>query len=419
MKISTFFQSFILICTATLFAANTLTAQNTNIAEQKEIVAPDAKSEAVEKNTDTDAQKKWDNLGGNLRQRRYMLNFDNAAKGGGCQPKHTREPANSNRGATSVCLGVITDNTANWDNIGEKAQVSGLEIISVMVGSPAEKAGLKANDRLLSMNKKPINSYDELVSAISTYKSLDEITISFVRDGKTNSAAAKLGVWTTKEKNNDKEKTTTFTRARLGVATEDAEKGALLNEISTGTAAEKAGLQKGDVVFQIEKTDITSADALTQAVRSHRPDEKITIRFYRNGKTEKVTAKLGSQTVEKRRNHGYWGGEKRKCSCEDQAKSSVPEPIKPSLRINPENFTIVPNPAGDRATIKFVSESKLPLNVVVRDMAGKEIFAESVKDFSGNYEHQMDMVQQPDGIYLVEIRQDGNVFSQKMIHSKQ
>tara|TARA_R110001583_G_scaffold160872_1_gene312753 strand:+ start:21427 stop:22740 length:1314 start_codon:yes stop_codon:yes gene_type:complete len=60
---------------------------------------------------------------------------------------------------------------------------------TVTIDSPAEKAGLKVNDKIISMNGTPINYWYELTSTI--VNSSDEIDITIERDGITQSISVK------------------------------------------------------------------------------------------------------------------------------------------------------------------------------------------------------------------------------------
>ena len=64
--------------------------------------------------------------------------------------------------------------------------------------------------------------------------------------------------------------------------------------MTSGGAADKAGLQAGDVVTAVDGKAIASGDALVAAVRSHRPGDEVKITLTRDGKTQTVTATLGS-----------------------------------------------------------------------------------------------------------------------------
>lgn len=92
----------------------------------------------------------------------------------------------------------------------------------------------------------------------------------------------------------------TATHARLGVTVSPAESadglqsGAQVGEVTSGGAADKAGLKAGDIVTAIDGKAITSGDALVAAVRSHRPGDEVTITFIRGSETKTTKAKLAS-----------------------------------------------------------------------------------------------------------------------------
>ncbi len=63
-------------------------------------------------------------------------------------------------------------------------------------------------------------------------------------------------------------------------------KGALVAEVTKGSAAEKAGLKSGDVVTAFDGTEIKTARDLTRLVGSAKPGAEAKLTFMRQGKTE-------------------------------------------------------------------------------------------------------------------------------------
>lgn len=82
-------------------------------------------------------------------------------------------------------------------------------------------------------------------------------------------------------------------RAMLGVVTDGDEKGVEIQSVSKESAAEKAGLKKGDIITKIDNKKIETTDDVTAAVRAHKPGEKISITYLRDGKEQKATTELG------------------------------------------------------------------------------------------------------------------------------
>jgi len=99
----------------------------------------------------------------------------------------------------------------------------------------------------------------------------------------------------------------TVDQAYLGVSSkrdEDGPAGAKITAISDSSAAAKAGLKVGDLITKVDDAKIEGPDALAGAVHRHKPMDKATITFQRDGKEQTVTATLGkSQRME--RAYGY------------------------------------------------------------------------------------------------------------------
>jgi serine protease Do len=82
-------------------------------------------------------------------------------------------------------------------------------------------------------------------------------------------------------------------RAMLGVVTDSDEKGARITTVNKESCAEKAGLKKDDIITKIDDAKVEDAEDVSQAIRKHKPGDKVSISFLRDGKQQKVTAELG------------------------------------------------------------------------------------------------------------------------------
>ena len=72
----------------------------------------------------------------------------------------------------------------------------------------------------------------------------------------------------------------------------DAKAGALVQEVVSGSAAEKAGIKVGDVIVAVDGEAISSASSLRTTVGLKRTGETVKIDVLREGKRRTVTAKL-------------------------------------------------------------------------------------------------------------------------------
>ena len=64
--------------------------------------------------------------------------------------------------------------------------------------------------------------------------------------------------------------------------------GAAVSSVFAGSAAEKAGIQVGDIITALGDTEVTSADELRSARRAYRAGDTVEITIYRNGETLKL-----------------------------------------------------------------------------------------------------------------------------------
>lgn len=87
--------------------------------------------------------------------------------------------------------------------------------------------------------------------------------------------------------------TTDENRAMLGVVTEKTDKGAKVNEVTEKSAAEKAGIKKGDVITKVGESKIENPDELSEAIRKNKPGDKVSITLLRDSKEQKLNAELG------------------------------------------------------------------------------------------------------------------------------
>jgi len=90
------------------------------------------------------------------------------------------------------------------------------------------------------------------------------------------------------------------THARLAVSVSDVQsnstltQGAQVQTVENGGPADKAGLEKGDVITKVDDQVIDGSESLVATIRGHRPDDKVTLTYVRDGKTHTTTAALGS-----------------------------------------------------------------------------------------------------------------------------
>ena len=68
--------------------------------------------------------------------------------------------------------------------------------------------------------------------------------------------------------------------------------GLYVDEVVEGSAAEEAGLRKGDIITAVDGTKTNDASVLSEKMAQRRPNDKVTISYNRNGTDKKVEVTL-------------------------------------------------------------------------------------------------------------------------------
>ncbi|MFI9543445.1 S1C family serine protease [Streptomyces sp. NPDC052016] len=105
------------------------------------------------------------------------------------------------------------------------------------------------------------------------------IADQIVRDGRvTDSGRAALGI-----------------TGRTYVDADFQPAGVAVVEVTGGGAADKAGIQAGDVIVRLGDTDITTITSLAEALAENRPGQRTTVTYLRDGGQRTVDVTLGEQ----------------------------------------------------------------------------------------------------------------------------
>jgi serine protease Do len=71
--------------------------------------------------------------------------------------------------------------------------------------------------------------------------------------------------------------------------------GALVNDVVAGSPAENAGFQPGDVIVKFGDKDIKTAEDLVGEVQGHKPGDKVSVEYLRDGESKTAQVKLAEQ----------------------------------------------------------------------------------------------------------------------------
>jgi serine protease Do len=157
------------------------------------------------------------------------------------------------------------------------------QIIITLKGDKKEKVMVEVDGDNIKVNGKPLKDLKDEEITVKRQKIRDRVALSRVPGAES---------WNFNFDDNFNFFSADENRAMLGVVTDKTDKGAEVQEVTKESAAEKAGLKKGDIITKINDTKITGPDELTAAIKKQKPGDKVTITFLRDKKEQKVTAEL-------------------------------------------------------------------------------------------------------------------------------
>jgi PDZ domain-containing secreted protein len=149
-----------------------------------------------------------------------------------------------------------------------------------------------ANGAQISINEEPMGKLGniKLDSNIQTFIIIDDDGTE-MRSSQFNLKDIEMEGDIFKQFEGIKEVKTPF----LGVLTEKVLEGARVVEITKESAAEKAGLQKEDIITKVGEENITDPANLAEVISSKKPKELVTLYYTRNGKKANVKVTLGER----------------------------------------------------------------------------------------------------------------------------
>ncbi len=162
------------------------------------------------------------------------------------------------------------------------------QIIITTKGDKNEKIVVEINGDKVTVNGKPLEEYKDKNGDINVKlnRLRDIESLTYFRAPRTG------GTWNFNDNNGLSIFSTDENRAMLGVTTEKSPEGAKIEEITKGSAAEKAGLKENDIITRINDTKIADPDDLSTAIKKQKPGDKVTVTYLRNNKEYKTTAEL-------------------------------------------------------------------------------------------------------------------------------
>ena len=185
------------------------------------------------------------------------------------------------RGQLGVVVQTVTSDIAQSLDMKD---VRGVIVGQVVPGSAGERAGLKQGDVIVDLNGQPINDSNSLRNHVASTPPNSDVTLTIVRDGREQQLKATLGEFKAPAERSDETAgdgagTGGASTGKLGLRAEPltpdiaqqlglpvGKQGVVVAELDpTGPAAD-AGLERGDVIEQVNRQPVRSAADVTLAL---------------------------------------------------------------------------------------------------------------------------------------------------------
>ena len=80
-----------------------------------------------------------------------------------------------------------------------------------------------------------------------------------------------------------------------------------------------------------------------------------------------------------------------------------------------DQLMVYPNPATGPVNISFDLAEQGDVNVRIFDLKGTEVFSEDLDNFQGKYSTQVDLGNQSEGIFFLNVVQNGKSYTRKIV----
>ncbi|MDH5256354.1 MAG: DegQ family serine endoprotease [Gammaproteobacteria bacterium] len=169
-------------------------------------------------------------------------------------------------------LGVyVQDLTPELARAFGMTQLDGAIISQVHPASPAEKAGLKAGDVIVSVSSRRVNNSADLRNVVGLLRVGREVALEIVRNGKKQKVSA---IITAQEQQriDGKMLSNIFSGAVLGIVRQDGinsaqNSGIQVVKLAKNTPAWNTGLRKDDVIIAVNRALVSDFEELKKALR--------------------------------------------------------------------------------------------------------------------------------------------------------
>jgi S1-C subfamily serine protease len=174
-------------------------------------------------------------------------------------------------------LGVqIQDLTSAMETALQTGAGKGALVTSVMPGSAAEAAGIEASDVIVEIDGRKIESGRELRNVVGLMSLNQEVELLVFRDGQSQRVKAVVGgsqpsVAANAQDEGRQLADPVYQGAQLRSVEQAGSTGVEVVNVEQGSPAWQAGLRPGDVIFEVNRSEVATLQEFNQRVDDDAP----------------------------------------------------------------------------------------------------------------------------------------------------
>jgi serine protease Do len=193
------------------------------------------------------------------------------------------------RGYLGVSIQSLTPELAKALKLDER---QGALVSEVVSGSPAAKTGMRQGDVIVGFNDEPIKDAHDLPALVAKTPVGEHVTVTLRRDGKTQKVPVTIGKLPAEHAASEESgqavprqwglqlQDVTPQMARQRGLTEAA--GAMIVGVQSGSPAERAGLQRGDIIREVNRQPVQSAQEVRDTIAKADHQDAVALLVQRN-----------------------------------------------------------------------------------------------------------------------------------------
>jgi serine protease Do len=196
-------------------------------------------------------------------------------------------------GYMGIGISDVTPENAKFFHLND---ANGAVVTQVESDSPAAKAGVKIGDVITDLDGKKVADAGELQMEVGQKRPGTTIKLGLMRDGKTITSPVTLEAMGSRDKGDEQAENTGQGKMRWGLGLSDLTPdlrdqlqapsdlhGAVIERVQPGSAADDAGLQRGDIVMQVNHKDVQGASDVSDALRNVTKGQDALLLVWSNG----------------------------------------------------------------------------------------------------------------------------------------